>query len=331
MKPNLYNRINVQDGFDEKNIKVYGEHLKNGFVNQENQFVIDTRNAGFANLNLAIEGPEDCEMSCVDNEDGTFLCKYKPEVAGTYKIDIKFGNKDVPGNVFEANVVDKVDVDKVKLSGPGLDSKSVPASIPTHILIDSKAAGTKARPDVEIKDPQGEKCKVKIEEKENGIYRVEYTPEEIGKYQVTCNFNNLPVANSPLSVNSVPTGNASKCKLQKQLEKLIKAGQENCVMINAQDAGEGNVTCKISNLSKPPKTTGKKDVKDVKTVKDVKEVKDVKDVKESIKKDQTNKNKKVEKYEEEEQEETIKVRVKDNHDGTFSVYYKVSEPGKCVQ
>lgn len=50
--------VNVEEGFDEKKISVYGKNLKNGVVNEFNEFTIDTRNAGFANLNLAIEGPE---------------------------------------------------------------------------------------------------------------------------------------------------------------------------------------------------------------------------------------------------------------------------------
>lgn len=239
-------------------------------------------------------------MTCTDNEDGTFLCKYKPEVVGDYKIEVKFGNKEVPNSPFVSNVTAKMDLDKVKLSGPGVDSKTpILASVPTHIDINAKEAGN-VRPEVEVQDPEGNQCKVKIEEKENGIYRVEYTPDEIGKYQVTCNFNSIPVPNSPISVNSVPTGNASKCVLKEQLEKQIKAGQENCVTVNAKEAGKGNVTCKISNLSKP-----------------------------KVKKDGKEANKKVKRIEEE--DETINVRVKDNKDGTFSVYYKVEEPGKTFK
>lgn len=236
-------------------------------------------------------------MTCTDNEDGTFLCKYKPEVVGDYKIEVKFGNKEVPKSPFVSNVTAKMDLDKVKLSGPGVDSKTpILASLPTHIDINAKDAGN-VKPQVEVQDPEGNQCKVKIEEKENGIYRVEYTPDEIGKYQVTCNFNSIPVPNCPIAVNSIPTGNASKCVLKEQLEKQIKAGQENCVTVNAKEAGKGNVTCKISNLSKP------------KPKKDAKEA-----------------NKKVKRVEEE--DETINVRVKDNKDGTYSVYYKVDEPGE---
>ena len=255
-------------------------------------------------------------MTCKDNEDGTFTCNYKPEVEGDYKIEIKFGNKEVPNSPYVSNVTAKLNLDKVKLSGPGVDSK-VLASLPTHININTKDVGNKVRPEVKVQDPEGNQCKVKVEEKENGIYRVEYTPDEIGKYQVTCNFNSLPIPNSPISVNSVPTGNASKCSLKQQLEKLVKAGKENCVTVDVpKEAGKGNVTCKISNLSKPPpKTT-------TTTVNKKKEKKDTTKTKTS---------KKVEKLEEEEEieeEETIKVSIKDNHDGTFSVYYKVDEPGE---
>ena len=49
-------KVSAEEGFDEKKISVFGKNLKNGIVNEFNEFTIDTRNAGFANLNLAIEG-----------------------------------------------------------------------------------------------------------------------------------------------------------------------------------------------------------------------------------------------------------------------------------
>lgn len=45
-------KVNVEEGFDEKKINVYGKNLNNGTVGEYNEFTIDTRNAGFANLNL---------------------------------------------------------------------------------------------------------------------------------------------------------------------------------------------------------------------------------------------------------------------------------------
>lgn len=57
-------KVQVEEGFDEKKISVYGKNLSNGKVGQYNEFTIDTRNAGFANLALGIEGPEDCEFTC---------------------------------------------------------------------------------------------------------------------------------------------------------------------------------------------------------------------------------------------------------------------------
>lgn len=90
-------QIEVVPGCDPSRVLVFGEGLKGGFTNQQNNFIIDLDGAGQGNLGLAIEGPSDAKINCVDNLDGTCTVEYSSTVPGTYDIYIKFNDIDVKG------------------------------------------------------------------------------------------------------------------------------------------------------------------------------------------------------------------------------------------
>ena len=52
-------------------LKVFGDGLEKGIVDEPNTFTIETKNAGAGGLGLAIEGPSEALMQCEDNKDGT--------------------------------------------------------------------------------------------------------------------------------------------------------------------------------------------------------------------------------------------------------------------
>jgi hypothetical protein len=60
--------------------------------------------------------------------------------------------------------------------------------------------------------PQGAACEARVTE-HDGHYRVEYTPEEIGKYKVTCTFDGDSVKGFPATIEATPIGDASKCQM----------------------------------------------------------------------------------------------------------------------
>ena len=86
-------------------IKCSGPNLSNGRANQNNEFLLDCRDAGITGgLNIAVEGPSKPEVGFKDNRDGTLTVNYKPETPGQYKIHLKFGDFHVPGSPFSINV-----------------------------------------------------------------------------------------------------------------------------------------------------------------------------------------------------------------------------------
>lgn len=59
---------------------------------------------GFGGLSLSIEGPSKADIECHDNQDGTCLVTYRPTEPGTYIINVKYANENVPGSPFAVNI-----------------------------------------------------------------------------------------------------------------------------------------------------------------------------------------------------------------------------------
>lgn len=56
-----------------------------------------SRGAGTGGLGLAMEGPSEAKMSCVDNKDGSCSVEYIPYEPGTYNLNITYGGQPITG------------------------------------------------------------------------------------------------------------------------------------------------------------------------------------------------------------------------------------------
>lgn len=91
----------AMEGFDPTRVQAFGDGLDQGFVDEPNEFTIDTKNAGAGGLGLAIEGPSEATMTCNDNKDGTATVEYVPTEEGDYDVAIRFGDEHIPGSPFK--------------------------------------------------------------------------------------------------------------------------------------------------------------------------------------------------------------------------------------
>lgn len=135
------------------------------------------------------------------------------------------------------------DSKSVKVSGD-TSKKEIPASLPSKFQIETKKAGH-GDIAVTIKNPQGKSLVPKMEEIEDGTYAVTFVPDECGPYNVSIKYGGEEVLGSPFQLKANPTGHAKKCKLPQQLEKNPELGSKNHIPIDATQAGNGAVTCKI--------------------------------------------------------------------------------------
>jgi len=86
-------------------VKMIGDALKNGKSMLTNEFTVDAREAGITSgLQVSMEGPGKPEINFKSNPDGTIKVTYKPPVAGSYKMHLKFENIPLPGSPFVINV-----------------------------------------------------------------------------------------------------------------------------------------------------------------------------------------------------------------------------------
>ncbi len=98
------------------------------------------------------------------------------------------------------------------ISGDGVKPHGNLASVPVSFVIDTREAGV-ADLDVVIQDAQGNYVRPKIQDNNDGTYLVTYTPDDVGVYNVSVTFGGQPVPGAPFTVQTNPTGDASKVKI----------------------------------------------------------------------------------------------------------------------
>uniref|UniRef100_A0A8C2WE17 Filamin B n=1 Tax=Cyclopterus lumpus TaxID=8103 RepID=A0A8C2WE17_CYCLU len=89
---------------DASQVKAHGDGLVQGTTFDNASFVVDTRDAGYGGLALAIEGPSKVDIQTEDLEDGTCQVAYCPTEPGNYIVSIRFAEEHVPGSPFTVRV-----------------------------------------------------------------------------------------------------------------------------------------------------------------------------------------------------------------------------------
>ena len=205
--------VTAKRGNNSDKVKAYGDGLEKGIVDENNYFTIETKNAGTGGLGLAMEGPSEATVQCVDNQDGSCTVDYVPTEEGDYDITIKFGDVHIPGSPFRVPCVTrdgkpKPNASKVDAYGPGLDPESVFPGKPTHFIVDASKTG-EAPVDVTIEDGDGIPIqnlrKPSITNKGEGIYDVSYVPPPVGDpYDVSVKYGGVDIPGSPFEMTSSP-------------------------------------------------------------------------------------------------------------------------------
>lgn len=247
-------RVPVDNTVDASQVVAYGPGLEpqNCRANVPGNFKVDATKSGKANLGVDIltdKGPAPKKAIIKDNMDGTYDVTYMPPPEGS-KCDVKvtWDGKDIPKSPFKMQVKPTVEPKNVKVSGPGVSGKPVPASFPVDFTIDTKDAGF-ADLEVNVVGPDNCPRKVKVTDNGNGTFKASYVPDDVGKYKVQVKYGGQDVPNSPFTVTANPTGNPEKCNITEGVQQTLTIGEECCITVNAKQAGTGNVTCRIRSNS----------------------------------------------------------------------------------
>ncbi|XP_025833644.1 filamin-A isoform X1 [Agrilus planipennis] len=245
-------KVNVDCDVDANLVKAYGPGLdpKKVRAGVPTKFTIDASKSGRAPLAVNIkcdQGPLPKKPEVVDNGDGTYDVSYVPPGEGAnLQAQITYNNKDIPHSPFPIKVRPYAEPDKVKVIAP--TDKSVPASIPTTIKIDTNEAGY-GDLEVRIVGPDGTPRPVKITDNGDRTYGATFVPDDCGRYKAEIKYAGKDVPKSPFSIQAHATGNADKCKITEGVQKTVMSGEEYCITVNTENAGYGAVTCRIRSTS----------------------------------------------------------------------------------
>lgn len=133
--------INVKNQCKPENCKAIGDGLISGITGIMTGFDIKTREAGSGELTLAIEGPAETKLKCIDNKNGSCSVQYVPIEPGDYEISIFFANTHIPGSPFKVSVTSPVRPDLVRIFGPAIENRQLIGAEATFFNIDVSEAG----------------------------------------------------------------------------------------------------------------------------------------------------------------------------------------------
>ncbi|XP_029102180.1 filamin-A-like isoform X2 [Scleropages formosus] len=255
-------RVPVTEGCDPNRVRVHGPGLKSGITNKPNKFTVETRGAGTGGLGLAMEGPSEAKMSCIDNKDGSCTVEYIPYEPGTYNLNVTYGGRPVKGSPFSVPVHDTVDSSKVKCQGQGLGN-NVRANVPQTFTVDTSKAGV-APLQVKVQGPKGVVEPVEVVDNADHTHTVSYVPTKEGPYSINVLYADEEVPHSPFKVKVLPTHDASKVRASGPGLSTtgVPASLPVEFTIDAKDAGEGLLAVQITDPEGKPKKANIRDNKD---------------------------------------------------------------------
>ena len=225
---------------DPTRVKVSGDGLAGGRVGDTLTVNVDSSAAGEGHLSLSLGGPEQVQIDCQDNEDGTATVSFTPMTAGEYKMDVKFAETDVPGSAFCMPVIDP---SRVTATGSGVTGQGARVGEPAQVVVDTSNAGP-VEVEAELTTPSGQRETVALEASEEpGVLVGEYTPREPGFYglEVKCLDEAMP--DSPFSV---PVCDPTAVRLEGPGLTAAVLNDDNIVEVFTEGAGPGEIECSFS-------------------------------------------------------------------------------------
>ncbi|XP_067302535.1 filamin-A isoform X1 [Pseudorasbora parva] len=175
------------------------------------EFTIDAKDAGEGLLAVQITDPEGKlkKANIRDNQDGTYLVSYVPDMTGRYTILIKYGGDEIPYSPYRIRALPTGDASKctvtVSIGGHGLGAgvgPTIQIGEQTVITVDAKAAG-KGKVTCTVCTPDGGEVDVDVVENEDGTFDIFYTAPQPGKYVICVRFGGEHIPNSPFQVTAL--------------------------------------------------------------------------------------------------------------------------------
>lgn len=203
-------------------VKAHGPGLKEGFIGEQAEFIIDTSRAGSGRLAIRVDGPCEVTLQCLDNQDGTCTVFYLPTEHGMYKINVLFDNSHISGSPYQAVIQKPIDPSKTLVTD--LDLLQGKVGEPCIVNIDCAIAGSGA-PSLQAISDSGVIVQTEVKENEDGTYTAVYVPLTGGVYTLLLKYGGKEVPFRKVMVN--PRVYKSRVKVSRQGEKTPR-GLSHC-------------------------------------------------------------------------------------------------------
>ncbi|XP_059469559.1 filamin-A isoform X2 [Neocloeon triangulifer] len=244
-------KVPVDKFVDASSVTAYGPGLEPSKCRADVplNFKVDATKSGKAPLNVTIQSDKgNIKPEVKDVGDGTYDVTYYPPPAGSnIEANIKYDGKDIPNSPYKMKVLPTAEPDKVKITGPGVANKSIPASLPIDFFIDATEAGY-GDLEVQVLGPDGYPRNVKVVENGDGTFKASYIPDDCGRYVINVSYAGQ-LLNRNLGSQAHAIGEAEKCSITEGIQNALTIGEEYCITVNTKGAGRGAVTCRIRSTS----------------------------------------------------------------------------------
>ncbi|RUS81267.1 hypothetical protein EGW08_010971 [Elysia chlorotica] len=254
MIPKAPFRVYVSEPSNPAKVKVYGPGVEKGVKTfTVTHFIVDCKQAGPGDVAVGLtdEKGMDVPVKTTDNQDGTFTVEYEPKSPGKYTVLVLFANKEVPQSPIKVQVEPNIDVSKVKVVGL---EPSVYLDCPNEFTVDARSVSPNAQGKVRaiVTSPSGQKNDTLVKNNGDGTYNVLYTPFEQGPQKIDVTYEDLPIPQSPLTVNAKPGCDANKVKAYGPgLEKGV-TDEPGVFTVDMKGAGKGGLGLGIEGPVETP-------------------------------------------------------------------------------
>ncbi|XP_030274937.1 filamin-B-like isoform X1 [Sparus aurata] len=235
---------------DASLVKAHGDGLVQGTTFNNSSFVVDTREAGYGGLALAIEGPSKVDIQTEDVEDGTCRVIYCPTEPGNYIVSIRFAEEHVPGSPFTVRVTGE---GRIRESITRRQRAASVASVGSVCDLSLKIPAIDMQ-DVtaEVTSPSGSKQPAELVPAGKDTYCVRFVPTEMGVHSVSVRYRGVHVPGSPFQFTVGPLGEGGAAKVRAGGPGLegAQAGEPAEFSIWTREAGAGGLAIAVEGPSR---------------------------------------------------------------------------------
>ncbi|CAI9737084.1 filamin-C-like, isoform X1 [Octopus vulgaris] len=200
------------------------------------EFMLDTSKAGIGNIEIlvSVNGETVPNYFKQETKDSCFRISFTPQEPSKHMVHVKFNGEPVPGSPFPVRILNS---ERIHVSGQALQLAS--ANTLSSFKIDPKGAG-EGDVTVNITGPSGRQVPARVSGSPTSVYRVDFTPTEIGKHTIKVCYDDVEIKGSPFYCN-VFDANLSivKGSSRAYLNRSIT------ILVDTSPSGEGHLEAEV--------------------------------------------------------------------------------------